>query len=336
MKGKLKAAAAMIGVCILILDSATALNGVKDGIQICLRTVIPSLFPFLVLCGLLTGTSGSWEIKPLEILCRICKFPPHTSDLLLSGMLGGYPIGARSVSQAYTKGQLTKQQAQRILPLCNNCGPAFLFGMVSQTLEDPWSCWILWGILILSVISTAQLLPSCERTETRYIGDDVSITFVQALENGLRSMISICGWVIIFKMAINFLDKWILWTLPPTLKIVIIGGMELSNGCISLLQIDNERTRFILCAGMLAFGGLSVTMQTWSVIAPDLDKKLYLKGKTIQCSICLTLAWIFQTAKRSPTQATIGLLISISAATICTRLQKKMRDGSRFSRTIHV
>lgn len=335
MKEKIKAMAAAIGIGILILDSGTAVEGMKDGIQLCLQTVVPSLFPFLVLCGILTGTAGSWDVKPLRSLCQICKFPSHTSHLLLTGLLGGYPIGARSVSHAYTAGQLTKQQAQRMLPLCNNCGPAFLFGMVSRSFNAPWSCWTLWGILFLSVILTAQLLPRCDHLERKAFHNG-TVTLVQALENALRSMISICGWVIIFKMWICFLDRWILWSLPPILKVAIIGGLELSNGCMSLPQILNEEVRYILCAGLLGFGGLSVTMQTWSVIAPDLDKGQYLRGKLIQCGISMLLAWILQTSKSAPANAAIILAISTSAVIISIRCQKKVRNGSRFSRQIHV
>ena len=34
------------GMLVLILDAKTALAGAKEGIQLCLYTVIPSLFPF--------------------------------------------------------------------------------------------------------------------------------------------------------------------------------------------------------------------------------------------------------------------------------------------------
>lgn len=336
MKEKLKATAAALGIGILILDSSTAAEGMKDGIQLCLQTVIPSLFPFLVLCGILTATAGSWKIAPLENLCRICKLPANTSHLLLTGLLGGYPIGARSVSQAYTAGQLTKQQTQRMLPLCNNCGPAFLFGIVSRAFSDAWSCWALWGILISSVILTAQLMPASGGPEADPSSSTGTVTFVQAVENALHTMVRICGWVILFKMLISFLDHWILWSIPLTWRIGIVGCLELSNGCVALPWISNEEIRFILCAGMLAFGGLSVTMQTCSVIAPDLDRSQYLQGKVIQCAISLLLAWIVQTVLRSPSQAAIILAISASAWIVIKLSKKKVRNGSRFSRKIHV
>ena len=38
-----------LGMLALILDGRTAIEGARQGIGLCLRTVIPSLFPFFVL-----------------------------------------------------------------------------------------------------------------------------------------------------------------------------------------------------------------------------------------------------------------------------------------------
>jgi hypothetical protein len=39
----------------LILDGSTALAGAREGVQMCLYTVIPALFPFFVLSDLLSS-----------------------------------------------------------------------------------------------------------------------------------------------------------------------------------------------------------------------------------------------------------------------------------------
>ena len=49
------ALAAALAMLALILDSATSFEGASDGISLCIRTVIPSLFPFFVLSSMLTG-----------------------------------------------------------------------------------------------------------------------------------------------------------------------------------------------------------------------------------------------------------------------------------------
>ena len=39
---------AAVGLLVLIFDSSLAIQGAREGVELCLRTVIPSLFPFFV------------------------------------------------------------------------------------------------------------------------------------------------------------------------------------------------------------------------------------------------------------------------------------------------
>ena len=50
--------AAGAAMLMLILDGRTALTGAAEGIDLCIRTVIPALFPFFVLSPLLMGYPG--------------------------------------------------------------------------------------------------------------------------------------------------------------------------------------------------------------------------------------------------------------------------------------
>ena len=47
---------AALGMIVLILDAKTALSGAREGIDLCMRTVIPALFPFFI-CILLSFLS---------------------------------------------------------------------------------------------------------------------------------------------------------------------------------------------------------------------------------------------------------------------------------------
>ena len=51
---------------ILVLDGDVVAAGALSGVQLCLQTVIPSLFCFMALTGFL----GSFSAKPDEIPCR--------------------------------------------------------------------------------------------------------------------------------------------------------------------------------------------------------------------------------------------------------------------------
>ena len=280
-----------MGMLLLILDSKTALEAARTGIDLCLRTVIPSLFPFFVLSILLTGALLGSSLPWLRPVGRLCRMPEGSESILISAFLGGYPVGAQAVAAAYHSGQLTKTDAQRMLAFCSNAGPAFLFGMVGRMFQDQGAPWLLWGIHIASALLAAALLPGGADTSVRMQhrnGPDLT----EALMRALGVMAQVCGWVILFRVVIGFLQRWILWLLPTEVQVGIIGLLELSNGCCDLWKVPGADIRFLLSSAMLAFGGLCVTMQTVSV-TKGLSMRFYFAGKLLQTLFSLLLSGAF-------------------------------------------
>ena len=68
-----------------------------------------------------------------------------------------------------------------------------------------------------------------------------------------------------------------------------ITGINTLLGCCELLAVTDVSARFCICSGILAFGGLCVTMQTVSVTA-GLSLKPYFLGKLLQTLFSLALA----------------------------------------------
>ena len=65
----------------LILDGRTAIDGARQGIELCLRTVIPSLFPFFVLSILLTSSLLGSSLIVLRPLGRLFGMPEGAEPL---------------------------------------------------------------------------------------------------------------------------------------------------------------------------------------------------------------------------------------------------------------
>lgn len=102
-------------------------------------------------------------------------------------------------------------------------------------------------------------------------------------------MAGVCGWIIMFRILVAILDRWFLWLLPESVRLLLIGSLELANGCHSLLQSQAEAARFILSAVILGFGGICVCMQTVSVTG-KLGTGWYFPGKVLQSVVSLILS----------------------------------------------
>lgn len=282
---KLGLTGAALGMLILILDSRAAARSAAEGVEVCIRTVIPALFPFFLLSGYLTGGLGGGGY-----IAKLFHSLENCGSILLAGLLGGYPVGARLAALQCRSGAISQEQGNRLLWFCSQAGPSFLFGIVAAQLNDSRLAWLLWAVQILSALSVAWLLPGLTSGE-RQNSPSRSAGLTEAMRGAIAAMASVCGWVIFFSVVIDFLKRWVLWLLPQAVQILLCGLLELTNGCLLLGQVADSQLRFLLAAVMLNFGGLCVMMQTFSV-TEGLERKGYIMGKLLQTLFSVLYALI--------------------------------------------
>ena len=256
----------------LILQSRRAMEFAYQGIDLCIRTVIPSLFPFFLVSIYLTGNlSGEGPIP-----------------VLVSGLLGGYPVGAQTAAESFRTGRISRDRANRLLMFCSQAGPAFLFGMVASRFPEAKYGWMLWGIQLISAVSVGFLVHVPDRPAiTQEARSPVS--FTHAMGSALRAMASVCGWVVVFRVILGFLA---FLPVNGVMQVLISGFLELSNGCLCLDTVENISLRFLLAALILNFGGICVLLQTASVIG-ELDLRYYLLGKLLQTGFAVLYCMVF-------------------------------------------
>lgn len=283
---------ACCGMLVIILDGKTALYSMQEGISLCVQTVIPALFPFFLLSGIVCSSLLGQPIKAFHPLSKLCRIPKGSESLLIIGLLSGYPVGAQLVTQAYHDGKLPHDTAKRMLGFCSNAGPAFIFGMLSPLFSKASISWLLWCIHIVGALLVGFLLPGNVQSVTT-IKSKEPITLQKALKNAVKNMVTVCSWVIVFRLVLGFCDRWFLWLLPVEARVLFAGILELSNGCVMLRELSQDGMRFILASVMLSFGGLCVGMQTLSV-TENLGCASYFPGKVLQTLICASLSCILQ------------------------------------------
>ena len=281
-----------IGLFVLILDSKTAISGGQEGIKLCLQTVIPALFPFFILSGLVCQSFLGKSIPLLRPLGKLCGIPKGAESLLILGFLGGYPVGAKNIIIAEKNGSLHRDDARRMLGFCNNAGPAFIFGMAGSLFESRAIPWILWLIHIVSALFVGFILPKKTNNVCK-LSKSQKLSIIKNMEDSLKTMANVCAWVILFRVVLTFANKWFFFLFPIEIQVFMKGLTELTNGVIALHTINNEGLRFILCTGLLGFGGVCVTMQTLS-ISNTMGSGYYFPGKVLQGCISSFIACLLQ------------------------------------------
>ena len=199
------------GLCmaIMVIDAKTAVLGAKIGVDLCVQTVIPAIFPFVFVSMITNSYLPAVFSQLFKPLGRLCSIPKGCESILVVGLLGGYPVGAQSISTAYRNNGLCKADASRLLAFCSNAGPAFIFGMVSSLFSSMVISWTIWFIHILGAIIVGMLIPS-KGTESPVIQTSKTIQPTEALEKAIYATAKICGWVILFRMILSFANHWFL------------------------------------------------------------------------------------------------------------------------------
>lgn len=280
-----------IGLLLLILDGKTAFQGASEGVELCLKTVIPSLFPFFVLSAMVNRILSGHSVGWFQPLFRLLGIPSGGESILLLGLLGGYPTGAQCIAQNYNSGNLSRQEGHRLLAFCSNAGPAFIFGILGPLFSSFWIPWVLWAIQMSSAFLVGAILPKGP-VKCIHPTPDRDISFPEALKSAISTTGAVCGWIILFRVILAFLERWILWMFPKPVGIALAGILELTNGCQKLGQIQEESLRFLYASGFLSFGGCCVLMQTASV-TESMGLGFYLHGKLLQTLISFTMAGIW-------------------------------------------
>lgn len=131
-QGLAAAAALAFGVLVLAVPEA-ATRGFAGGTALCLQSVLPALFPFFVVCELLTAA------PPLAVLLRPMQRvlgleSAETARALLLSWVGGYAVCARLAGQLYGAGRITRRDAALLQVLGCCSGPGFVIGCVGGAL----------------------------------------------------------------------------------------------------------------------------------------------------------------------------------------------------------
>ena len=131
-QGLAAAAALAFGVLVLAVPEAAA-RGFAGGTALCLQSVLPALFPFFVVCELLTATPPPAALlRPMQRVLGLES--AETARALLLSWVGGYAVCARLAGQLYGAGRITRRDAALLQVLGCCSGPGYVIGCVGGAL----------------------------------------------------------------------------------------------------------------------------------------------------------------------------------------------------------
>ncbi len=276
----------MLGICALLLIISMilfpdqAFKASLQGIQLWWKLVFPALLPFLIITEIMRGIGALHGIGALlEPLLRILfRLPGISGWLIALGFTAGMPVGAAAISTLRCEGQLTRDEAERLLGATHVLSPVFLITIVgvgflhSATIGLALAV-IHYGSMLLVLLaqrmsSTEEPLPLTGfrrrgvfahaleafraagardgRTFGKLLGDAVSVSVQQSFIIGgyimmfsvLLKVIDLSGLLTVLSSPIALLGVWSSEELNRMMAALLPGMFEAHLGAFAFTQAE--------------------------------------------------------------------------------------------------
>ena len=205
-----RAAALLLLALLLLRHRTAAAAGVVGGIHTCLGTLIPSLFPFILLACLCTNSRAAQVLfRPLSPVMRhVFRLPACAAPAVLLGLTAGYPTGAKITANLYAAGKLTREQTARLLCFCTAPGYAFAAAYTGGLLLRSERIGLnLFFACALAPLLLGLILSRFADKPKKSLKSPESAPggIVSAVQDGIKATVSLCGFVIVFSMLLAVL-----------------------------------------------------------------------------------------------------------------------------------
>lgn len=270
MKKSILGAASVAVLLLLLLAPRLAFSGAQNGLVLWSQTVLPTLLPFMI-CSNVIVALGAVNLLTLPfrpLLHRVLRLSEAGSYVFVSGLLCGYPMGAKTCSEFLEERRISPSEAKYLLSVCNHPSPMFLLGYVASCLSGETPVFLILlslylPILPLSLISRRVYHVSrdiCHSDTT----DKASLSFDQTMMKSIEVMVKIGGYIMLFSILAKYVP--LLPIKSAGSQAFLLGIVEITTGIQSISMALSGFHQALAIVAITAFGGLSGIFQTKSVL----------------------------------------------------------------------
>ena len=256
--------------------SEVAIEAMEEGMRLCVSTVIPSLFPFMVFSELLVD-SGAAKILGRCLgggAARLFGISREGAVAVIMGFLCGFPIGSRSALSLYERGRISRGETEHILSFCNTPSSAFLISAVGVSLFGSQRLGVaLYASCILSSVTVGVLgrgffRASKRKNEFCLSASDITLesegfiaSLTRAVKDASGSILGVCAFVIFFSALVGYLRFFADGMgLSKEFTALLFGFFEMTGGVGEAARLLPGAA--IACAAAITgWSGISVAFQ---------------------------------------------------------------------------
>lgn len=303
-------------IFLFVYNLQSCIDAALVGVNLVVKTIIPTIFPFSVICNLLISYDGVGLYSKIlgPILCKPLKLSKSSSFPIAASFLSGYPLGCKYCCDLYSLGYIDKKEFERLLNIASNASPMFIIGSIGATmlgdiklgfilLISNYLSPIIVGILTINrskISSNSKELPKND-TNTNF-----GSALKSALDNGINTTLQVGSFVVLFSIIVSIIKNNAYISIAfnnieaflnlPKYSIygLFLGSVEFTNGCKLITTLPLTLPfKLAIISFICSFSGLSVIAQISSFIYKyDISIAKYSFMKFIQGIISFGITFI--------------------------------------------
>ena len=265
--------AALVAVCLLLLSYPNAMaTGISRGLSICSTVIIPTLYPFMLLAGLLANSPlcrRSGRVAD-AVVGRLFGLPGCCGTAILLSLVGGYPAGAIAIARLRERGQITEAETRRMTAFCVGGGPGFVISTVGAGLMSS----VRAGVLLYAAQTAVSLGIGLvlgrghrRRQEAHRVVLPPPKPLAQVVSDTCGSLLTMCGFVVLAAAGLALAEGCglarsvaaVSGSEAATVSAVLAAVTEVSCGCVAVAGSGVLTPLWLSLT--LSWGGLAVQGQ---------------------------------------------------------------------------
>lgn len=271
-------------------------SGVLSGLVLCAKTLIPSLFPFMVISNflVLSGIYKTFSYPLLPFTKYLFKMPKNMGPIILLSFIGGFPVGAKNVQTLYNQQEIDESCANRLLSFCINPGPAFIITSVGAGMLGSMQTGIILFTAQIIASVTVGIIASRGKENAVYIKPKsekmgLAEAFVKSVNDNVKAMLSICAFVVVFSAIIEVIKQ--IGLQNKLLQGFVFSILEVTTGCLNAANSFTGNTAVFFVCLALSTCGISVICQIKAILAGEvLSLKRFFASRLIHFSVMFLIS----------------------------------------------
>jgi len=279
-------------------------EAIKHSIDVCLTSIVPSMYAFMILSELLVRSNSHRIIG--NILSPISRNVLHLDGklfpILLISLVAGYPVGAKLISTLEDNGSIDTNVAKDMYCYCYSGGLAFIIGTIGGSLKVSLIVYIsnvVANLTLAFMLNFKHIVPNKDVCKA-----DVKISsnvLVDSINSSFKTMINVCIMIISFSIAICLLDVFNISDILSMAISKVLHMSKTSSQSILNATLEVSQTANVSMVGSLylptiamifSFGGVCVIMQILSIAGKSFNLKHFLKCRIFTSAVSFLICTI--------------------------------------------